>query len=77
MSAICEYDKVVLVKVGNDYVCNSNTVVREALSDADDATLNQNGFVIRKISDKESHIIVNRLDAEALSKASQAFYSSL
>lgn len=69
-----EYDCAILLDTGDGFNCSENTVITETLSAADEATLNDDGFLIRTVSATEVHLIVNRMDVESLQLASDKFW---
>jgi hypothetical protein len=76
MAIANDYDRVTLSKNGGKFVTVSNVVISDTLSKPEDDSLNNEGYVIRKITDSEYHVIVNRLDVAALQKGLTEFYQT-
>jgi len=71
-----DYDCCVLLDSGSGFAYSTNTVINETLSIAEDDELALNGFFIRDVSPTEKHVIVNRLDVDALQKGCDAFWAA-
>ncbi len=72
-----DYDCCVLLDSGSGFTYSVNTIINETPSLEEDAELRLNGFFIRVISATEHHIIVNRLDVDALQAGCDAFWATI
>jgi hypothetical protein len=71
-----EYDCAVMRDTGEGFVCIENTVILENLSESEELDLTDLTYVIRDVSPTEVHIIVNRMDVEALQLGSDKFWET-
>lgn len=69
-----QYDVVRMEKNGNQWECVSNTVQERDLVEQDVMEISRYKFIISPLSETEVEIIVNRMDVDALSEATQQFY---